>query len=61
MAKFDIGKWRATVDLGASASASICGALFFLETRVIAGDALRMLKIQTEAGSVSVGHAFRQI
>ena len=31
MAKFDIGRWRATVDLGASASASICGALFFLE------------------------------
>jgi len=37
------------------------GALFFLETRVVAGDALGMLKIQTEAGSVSVGHAFRQI
>lgn len=39
MAKFDIGKWRATVDLGASASASICGALFFLEARVVGGDA----------------------
>ena len=37
------------------------GTLFFLEARVVAGDALGMLKIQTEAGSVSVGHAFRRI
>jgi hypothetical protein len=35
--------------------------LFFFETRVVAGDVLGMLKIQTEAGSVSVGHASSQI
>ena len=33
------------------------GPLFFLEARIV-GDALGILKIQTEAGSVSVGHAF---
>ena len=36
-------------------------ALISLEARVVAGDALGMPKVQTEAGSVSVGHAFRQI
>jgi hypothetical protein len=44
-----------------SAATANLSALFFLEARVVAGDALGMLKIQTEAGSVSVGHAFGQI
>ena len=53
--------WRRWCGLVALFAALGGATLFFLEARIIAGDALGMLKIQTEAGLVSVGHAFRQI